>query len=37
MKYIALTIIALIAYVIGRLWWALRHEWTDIEPPDFNQ
>jgi hypothetical protein len=34
MKYIALTIIALIAYVAIRLWWALRDEWTDIEPPE---
>lgn len=34
MTYIALIILVFAAYVIGWLWWALRNEWTDIEPPE---
>lgn len=34
MTYIAIIILVFAAYVAIRLWWALRNEWTDIEPPE---
>ena len=30
---IAATLATLLVYIAVRLWWALRHEWTDFEQP----
>lgn len=27
------TMALVIAYIVIRLWWALRHEWTDFDQP----
>jgi nitrogen fixation-related uncharacterized protein len=33
MKYIIIAIIAFFLYIIIRLWWALRHDFTDFDQP----
>jgi len=29
-----LSMLLIVGYISVRIWWALRNEWTDVDPPD---